>query len=172
MLEQFQQGMHGGFHPQSHENKDLQQAVDSFAELPEQKADAMDVKETRYRVTGMDCAACAAKIETAVSRLPGVANVSVSATAGMMRVAHAEAAVLFPAMKKQLGKLGYGVFPAVGNKAGDPARDHDHAGHDHDQGHDHDHEHDHARAGTHAHDQEGGEGQGVWWWFCLGLFFF
>jgi Cd2+/Zn2+-exporting ATPase len=27
----------------------------------------MDVRETRYRVTGMDCAACAAKIETAVS---------------------------------------------------------------------------------------------------------
>ncbi|MBN9548182.1 MAG: cadmium-translocating P-type ATPase [Alphaproteobacteria bacterium] len=116
----------------------------------------MDVKETRYRVTGMDCAACAAKIETAVSRLPGVAKVSVSATAGMMRVAHSDEAVLFPAMKTQLGKLGYGVFPADGDKEGAKG-----PGHDHD--HEHGHDHDHARAGTHAHADEGGEGQGAWW---------
>jgi len=117
----------------------------------------MDVKETRYRVTGMDCAACAAKIETAVSRLPGVADVSVSATAGMMRVAHADEAVLFPAMRTRLGKLGYGVFPADEDKAGgkNPAHDHDHSEHDHD--------HDHAQAGTHAHAYEAGDGQGAWW---------
>lgn len=127
----------------------------------------MDVKETRYRVTGMDCAACAAKIETAVSRLPGVANVSVSATAGMMRVAHTDEAVLFPAMKTQLGKLGYGVFPTDADKAGvkNPAHDHGHADHDH--GHDHDH--DHAQPGTHAHADEAGDGQGAWWRTSKGM---
>ena len=29
---------------------------------------------TRYRVEGMDCAACAAKIDTAVRRVPGAAT--------------------------------------------------------------------------------------------------
>ena len=47
--------------------------------------------QTRYRVTGMDCAACAAKIETAVRRMPGVEDVTVSATAGSMTLRHAPA---------------------------------------------------------------------------------
>ena len=37
--------------------------------------------QTRYRVEGMNCAGCATKIDTAVRRLPGVEDVSVSATA-------------------------------------------------------------------------------------------
>ncbi|WP_292234091.1 heavy metal translocating P-type ATPase [Mesorhizobium sp.] len=112
----------------------------------------MDVKETRYRVTGMDCAACAAKIETAVSRLPGVARVSVSATAGMMRVAHAGEAAFLPAMKTQLGRLGYGVFPADRDKLGadDRGRDRDHR-----------HDRDHGQADAHSHGA--GDGQGAWW---------
>ncbi|WP_217577775.1 cation transporter, partial [Mesorhizobium sp. GbtcB19] len=116
----------------------------------------MDVRETRYRVTGMDCAACAAKIGTAVSRLPGVGRVSASAAAGMMRVGHADEAALLPAMKAQLGKLGYGVLPADADEAGAyPVHDHDH--------HDHDHDQDHGQAGTHAHADDGSEGQGAWW---------
>ncbi|MBN9138734.1 MAG: heavy-metal-associated domain-containing protein, partial [Phyllobacterium sp.] len=42
--------------------------------------------QTRFRVEGMDCASCAAKIDTAVRRLPGVADISVSVTAGTMTV--------------------------------------------------------------------------------------
>ncbi|KUM27787.1 ATPase [Mesorhizobium loti] len=112
----------------------------------------MDVKETRYRVTGMDCAACAAKIETAVSRLPGVSNVSVSATAGTMKLSHAADASLLPAMKAQLSRLGYCVFPADGEKprVESPARDH---GHDHD----------HGQAESHDHSHDAGNGQGAWW---------
>jgi len=33
---------------------------------------ASPTTEERYRIGGMDCAACAAKIDTAVRRLPGV----------------------------------------------------------------------------------------------------
>ena len=40
----------------------------------------------RYRVEGMDCASCAAKIETALARLEGVDGVAVSATAGTLRL--------------------------------------------------------------------------------------
>ncbi|SFO66594.1 Cd2+/Zn2+-exporting ATPase [Mesorhizobium sp. NFR06] len=112
----------------------------------------MDIRETRYRVTGMDCAACAAKVETAVSRLAGVERVSVSATAGSMRIGHAADATLLPAMKTQLGKLGYGVFPADGEKLGTKGRG---------RAHDRDHDHDRGQADIHAH--AAGDGQGAWW---------
>ncbi|PYE89028.1 Cd2+/Zn2+-exporting ATPase [Phyllobacterium leguminum] len=42
----------------------------------------------RFHVEGMDCASCAAKIDTAVRRLPGVRHVSVSVTSGMVTVTH------------------------------------------------------------------------------------
>ena len=35
-------------------------------------------RQTRFKIGGMDCASCAAKIDTAVRRLEGVADVSVS----------------------------------------------------------------------------------------------
>lgn len=106
--------------------------------------------ETRYRVTGMDCAACAAKVETAVSRLEGVERVSVSATAGTMTVGHDEDAVLLPAMKAQLGRLGYGVLPADGAGAAKESAAHSAGPHEHD-----DHGHDHARSHDHGHDEDG-----------------
>lgn len=42
----------------------------------------------RFRVEGMDCASCASKIDTAVRRLSGVSDVSVSVTSGAMTVNH------------------------------------------------------------------------------------
>lgn len=47
--------------------------------------------QTRYRVDGMDCGGCAAKIDTAVRRMPGVADVAVSVAAGTLTVHHAAA---------------------------------------------------------------------------------
>jgi Cd2+/Zn2+-exporting ATPase len=44
--------------------------------------------DTRFRVEGMDCAACATKVEAATRRVTGVENVSVSVTAGTMTVRH------------------------------------------------------------------------------------
>ncbi len=44
--------------------------------------------QMRFRVGGMDCASCAGKIETAVRRMPGVEDVSVSVTAGTLLVSH------------------------------------------------------------------------------------
>ena len=87
----------------------------------------------RYRVDGMDCASCAAKIDTAVRRLPGIVDVSVSATAGTMTVNFAGEENL-PAVEKTVQKLGYGVVP---KGAADGARSavsghtpETHAGHD------------------------------------------
>ncbi len=63
--------------------------------------------QTRYRVSGMDCAACATKVDTAVRRLPGVEDVSVSVSAGTMLVQHQPDPSLFPAVKANLKGLGY-----------------------------------------------------------------
>ncbi|MBX3531694.1 MAG: heavy metal translocating P-type ATPase, partial [Rhizobiaceae bacterium] len=149
----------------------------------------MDATEkTRFTIEGMDCAACAAKIDKAVRQSPGVRDVSVSATAGTMLLEHEPAADL-QAVSAAVSKLGYRVagFGPAGKRAKhSPARandhsDHDHSGHDHSS---HDHAgHDHAghgghekpasgtaerrhneaaeTAGLHGHDH--GPSDGPWW---------
>ena len=120
--------------------------------------------QTRFRVEGMDCASCAAKIDTVVRRLPGVEDVNVSVTAATMMVHHQEDAALSAAVEKKVASLGYKVTP-VGKAETSAGHDgdgeeahaheghahhHDHAGHDH-SGHDHGHDHDHAGHDHHDH---------------------
>jgi Zn2+/Cd2+-exporting ATPase len=69
------------------------------------------VTQTRYRVEGMDCAACAAKIDTAVRRLPGIQDVAVSATAGSMTVHHDGQSDLAK-LERAVTSLGYGIASA------------------------------------------------------------
>jgi Cd2+/Zn2+-exporting ATPase len=138
----------------------------------------------RYRVQGMDCASCATKIDTAVRRLPGVVDVSVSATAGTMTVSFTGEDNL-PAVEKTVQKLGYGVEARGAAEGAKSAAAHtahaeherhdlaheacgccDHNAHDHDS---HDHMgHDHAgkaspsaELGLHGHDH--GPSDGPWW---------
>jgi Cd2+/Zn2+-exporting ATPase len=117
--------------------------------------------DTRFRVTGMDCAACATKVEAATRRVTGVEEVSVSVTAGTMTVRHAGADLTQIARK--VTEVGYGasVLPARGSvpKPERHARDHDHADHDH-SGHDHDHAPDQLE-GLHGHDH--GAEDGPWY---------
>ncbi|MBB1247533.1 heavy metal translocating P-type ATPase [Rhizobium sp. G21] len=145
---------------------------------------AKESGKMRYRVDGMDCASCAAKIDTAVRKLPGVRDVSVSATAGALTV-EVESDGARASVENAVRKLGYGLSPRDG--AGPPqsgrgelghdhARGHacsghaghdlhgcDHAGHDH-PGHHHGSSHrDSAGAelGQHWHDH--GPSDGPWW---------
>ena len=135
--------------------------------------------QSRYRVEGMDCASCASKIDTAVRRMPGVSDVSVSVTAGTMTIHHDSTSDLDAIAKKVKG-LGYPVAPlkaatTAAGKQAPPKHDHsDHAGHDHSghdhgslAGHDHD-EHAHKKPvpaekveGLHGHDH--GPTDGSWW---------
>ncbi|MBY5332298.1 heavy metal translocating P-type ATPase [Rhizobium leguminosarum] len=133
----------------------------------------MAESETRYRVGGMDCAACASKIDTAVRRVAGVADVSVSVMAGTMTVRHDGSSDLKVIEKKVTG-LGYSVAPLAESAAPahiqgsqhrhDHGHDHrDHVGHDHDHAvHDHErhdhagHSHDHA---SHDHDHPHDHGE-------------
>ncbi|MDR6667628.1 heavy metal translocating P-type ATPase [Rhizobium sp. 1399] len=119
-----------------------------------------EAAQARYRVGGMDCAACATKIDTAVRRVPGVEDVSVSVTAGTMTVRHDGSSDL-KAIEKRVTGLGYSVAPLTGKA---PAREsktgHDHAHHDHDHGHDHDHDHDHDGHEHHDHDHHDHDHEG------------
>ncbi|TAL76377.1 MAG: heavy metal translocating P-type ATPase, partial [Beijerinckiaceae bacterium] len=108
----------------------------------------MTAVQTRYRVTGMDCGACAAKVEAAVRRLPEVESVSVSATAGTMTVRHQPHPALLPALKASLTGLGYDITPAEPHRGGGPARAHSH----HDE-----------TTGLHSHVHERGLEAGPWW---------
>ncbi|GGK39286.1 heavy metal translocating P-type ATPase [Salinarimonas ramus] len=63
----------------------------------------------RYRVEGMDCGSCAAKIETALARVEGVGDVAVSATAGTLRLRVAPA--MRPQAEDAVRALGFGLVP-------------------------------------------------------------
>ena len=84
-----------------------------------------DSLHTRFRVTGMDCASCANKIDTAVRRIPGIQEVSVSVTAGTMTVEHDEISVL-DTIRNKLSGLGYqaSLISTVSNTVGKPVHKH------------------------------------------------
>ncbi|KAA0695460.1 cadmium-translocating P-type ATPase [Neorhizobium sp. P12A] len=142
-----------------------------------------EAAQTKYRVGGMDCAACASKIDTAVRRVPGVTDVSVSVVAGTMTVKHDGSDL--SVIEKRVTGLGYSVAPFGGaadttaQEAGrgetddhaaccDAHHDHDHGDH---EGHGHHHEHNHAHEhhqhpaveveGLHGHDDA--PMAGPWW---------
>ena len=100
-----------------------------------------DTSEERlsWRVEGMDCPSCAAKVEKAVARLPGVHSPRLNFTAERLSLALAEgtrAEALAVQVESSLAALGYQAHrlpvprPRPGPLAHDPAPDHRH-GHDH-----------------------------------------
>ncbi|WP_454700398.1 heavy metal translocating P-type ATPase [Agrobacterium burrii] len=117
-----------------------------------------------FSVGGMDCGSCAAKIETALSRLPGVADVKVSVARERLNLSLAENTTPTAKIEDTLRKLGFkpALLPqdkSARDKVEDDGHDHgscngnhdhDHSGHDH-SGHDHA-DHDHANCGGHDHD--------------------
>jgi Cd2+/Zn2+-exporting ATPase len=122
------------------------------------------LNQTRFRVQGMDCASCAAKIDTAARRIIGVEDVSVSFTGGTMTVRHAPDSDL-AALEKRVTGLGYSITAFNSNGSSPPsggavpahAHDHDHDHHDH-AGQQHAKD---AAAALHGHDH--GPATGSWW---------
>ncbi|AYM61648.1 cadmium-translocating P-type ATPase [Agrobacterium fabrum] len=117
-----------------------------------------------FSVGGMDCGSCAAKIETALSRLPGVGDVKVSVARERLNLSLAENKTPVEKIEDTLRKLGFkpALLPqekTAREKTPDHNHNHDHAtcgGHHHDHDHSgHDHSgHDHA-----AHDHSGHDHQ-------------
>ncbi|PWC91102.1 heavy metal translocating P-type ATPase [Azospirillum sp. TSO5] len=112
-----------------------------------------DRQRTRFRVGGMDCGSCAAKIETALRRIPGVHEVRVSVPNGTMTVTH-DPSIGSDAITAPIVRLGYQIGPAEVLTTAGGAAEHSHGtdGHcGHDHSHDDDHAHDHAANQTHVH---------------------
>ncbi|OZA10638.1 MAG: cadmium-translocating P-type ATPase, partial [Rhodobacterales bacterium 17-64-5] len=135
-----------------------------------------------WTVTGMDCAACATKITTALERLPGVADVQVGVMSERLSLRLEAGTTGRQEVETTVKKLGYGIAPK-GQSTGKrkfvmpatPANDHDehdHAGHDRSKQDDDDHDdhegHNHSRhdqakpakdkAGVEDHSGHGGPG--------------
>ncbi len=143
--------------------------------------------QTRFRVGGMDCGSCAAKIETAVRRIDGVEDVSVAVTAGTLSIGHAASMQVEKPVTEAVKALGYTIallpprIHASAPRAPETFEKHSER-HEHDaicdyrHGHDHDHTaQSHGSAGTmksdhcghsegdgHAHDH-GAPFDGPWW---------
>ena len=131
------------------------------------------VAQTRFNIQGMDCGACARKIDTVVRRMPGVKDVNVSVASNAMTVVHENDAEIDETIPQKLKSLGYGASLAAGTAAPQAERSghddgcddhcHDH-GHDHhDHGHEHEHDDDHGHAHEHHdhdHDHDHGHGHG------------
>lgn len=61
----------------------------------------------RYRVTGMDCASCAGKIETAARAVPGVSDIKVSTASQVMTLTLETGASRLPDVEAAVEALGY-----------------------------------------------------------------
>jgi Cd2+/Zn2+-exporting ATPase len=94
-------------------------------------------EKLKFRVGGMDCAACVSKIEHAVGRLPGVGEVGVSLNSGTLTVVR-DGAVAQGAIEREVRALGYTI--AATDRPAPAAEAQSHEGHDHG---DHDHGEDH-----------------------------
>ncbi|GGF35886.1 heavy metal-transporting ATPase [Youhaiella tibetensis] len=117
-----------------------------------------ETRTLNWRVEGMDCASCAAKIRTALERMPGVSEVAITHTTEKLSLKLAEGGAAPEAIEKQISQLGYAARPFTG--AAPTAPRHDHAEGEHD--HDHDHDHDHGAVG-HVHGEEPGDRDKAWW---------
>jgi len=114
----------------------------------------LETRTLNWRVEGMDCASCAAKIRTALERMPGVSDVAITHTTEKLSLKLAEGGAAPEAIEKQISQLGYAARPFAGAAPVTEKHDHDHAGHDH--------AHDHG-AHDHSHGEEPGSADKAWW---------
>ncbi len=115
-----------------------------------------------WTVSGMDCAACTAKVRNALARMPGVSDVEVALMTERLRLRLDESMTPRETVEAAVRALGYGVTPRGEGAAPAPRpahdHDHDHEGHDH-EGHDHDHPHGAAAGAAHVHDDPADRGK-------------
>ena len=64
------------------------------------------MKEEKYDISGMHCAACSASVEKVTRRLPGVERSDVNLTTGIMTIRYNEAQVSPEQITKKVEKAG------------------------------------------------------------------
>jgi cation transport ATPase len=67
----------------------------------------MKKTDTRYRVTGMDCSACAAKIEAAARSIAGVLDAKVWIASQEMNLRTEQGSAALPEVERSITGLGY-----------------------------------------------------------------
>ncbi|KUF10339.1 heavy metal translocating P-type ATPase [Pseudoponticoccus marisrubri] len=72
---------------------------------------AQGTAKRNWRVTGMDCGACAAKVRGAVARLPGVSDVDVAFMAERLRLTLDEAQTSPAQVEAAVRSVGFGIAP-------------------------------------------------------------
>jgi Zn2+/Cd2+-exporting ATPase len=71
-------------------------------------------QKIRYRVQGMDCASCARKIETALTRVPGVSDISITTTTTTETLrTRVDGDGTGQQVEKIVRDLGYGISPVT-----------------------------------------------------------
>ena len=68
-------------------------------------------QKLQWRVEGMDCAACVAKVTKAVERLPGITEVTVNLMAERLTATLAAGTGSPEAVERQVAALGYTARP-------------------------------------------------------------
>ena len=104
------------------------------------------LKTQRLQVGGMDCTSCAMKIEGAVEKLAGVAEISVVVATGRMIVTYDPERVREADIQQRVTALGY----TIGAENQAKQSSHEHSSHEHSS-------HDDGDEDDHAHNHSGGE---------------
>jgi Cd2+/Zn2+-exporting ATPase len=116
-----------------------------------------------WRVEGMDCASCVAKVTKAVERLPGVSAVEVNLMAERLTLELGDDGRA-EAVEAQVASLGYATRRmAEAGPASAPPAGCD-CGHDHGHDRPRDHTHDAAPPAAHGHDHDSPADAGKPWW--------
>lgn len=103
-----------------------------------------------FTVTGMDCGACAAKLQRTVERLPGILKAEVALMSERLRLERSVGGAEPAQIEAAIRAIGFGVVPLAAARPAARQAAECCGGHDHDHGHAHDHGHHHAH--HHAHD--------------------
>ena len=67
------------------------------------------MREEKYDITGMHCAACSASVEKVTRKLPGVERSEVNLTTGIMTICYDEAQVGQEQIVAKVEKAGFGA---------------------------------------------------------------
>jgi Zn2+/Cd2+-exporting ATPase len=120
------------------------------------------LKTERMQVGGMDCTSCAMKIEGAIEKLVGVAEISVVVATGRLIVTYDPARVSESDIKKQVTGLGYtiGAEKLPAKVRTDEHSGHDHSSHKSHSGHQDGDEDDHSGHHHSSSHDDGNEGDG------------
>ncbi|TMV51460.1 copper-translocating P-type ATPase [Paenibacillus mesophilus] len=84
----------------------------------------LSLERSTFKVTGMTCAACAARIEKSLGRMDGIDGVAVNLAMERMSVAFDRQKVGIPQIGEKVRQLGYGMQP-IGKEEGGNGRDGD-----------------------------------------------